>query len=249
MLTRCFSPQHGKKNKRHQHYWQNEVHEWRQSKCGVWKCGHRGCVGCDGDMWCSSDFQYRSHRKYHTLEEQQNLVLAGPEGRKGGLYPFKNLKVEQIRKELHERGKDGSGKKQELQERLTDILGGTTRVPALLYGDIPFSLKDLHLEHYEVLFFEPLYCCLNHIAHVLDELPHHITDVDVLVTLKETLCITLKKDKLAALTTDVHFYKLPFFWLKKQMKVFWSCWPLSPKWWVFSTQRKTAEIQSKYCDL
>lgn len=132
-----------------------------------------------------------SHRKYHTLEEKQNLVLAGPEGRKGGLYPFKNLKVEP-----HERGKDGSGTKKELQERLTDILGGTRRVPALLYGDIPFSLKDLNLEHYEVLFFEPLHFCLNHIAPVLDKLPHHITDVDVLVTLKETLSITLKKDKL-----------------------------------------------------
>lgn len=33
-------------------------------------------------------------------------------------------------------------------------------------------------------------------SHVLDDLPHHITDVDVLVTPKETLSITLKKDKL-----------------------------------------------------
>ena len=31
--------------------------------------------------------------------------------------------------------------------------------------------------------------------YVLEELPHHITDVDTLVTLKETLSIALKKDK------------------------------------------------------
>ena len=46
------------------------------------------------------------------------------------------------------------------------------------------------------MFFEPLHCCLNHISHELEELPHHITDVDTLETLKETLSIALKKDKL-----------------------------------------------------
>ena len=62
---------------------------------GTQKGGHQGCVGCDGDMRSSYDFQYMSHRKYRSLEEKQNLVLAGPEGRKGRLYPFKNLKVQQ----------------------------------------------------------------------------------------------------------------------------------------------------------
>lgn len=98
------------------------------------KGGHRGCVGCGGDVGRSSDVQHVSHRKYHTLEEKQNLVLAGPEGRKGGLYQFKNLKVEQIRKEVH-------GKHHEKDMEL--------------YGDIPLSLKDLNLEHYEFLFFSP----------------------------------------------------------------------------------------------
>ena len=38
-----------------------------------------------------------SHRKYKTLKEKQNLVLTGPEGKRGGLYPFQNLKIEQLR--------------------------------------------------------------------------------------------------------------------------------------------------------
>ena len=163
---------------------------------GTQKGGHRGCVGCDGDMRSGTDFQYMSHRRYTNLEEKQKLVLAGPEGKKGGLHPFKNLKVEQLRRELQARGEDDSGLKQDLQERLADILGGTARVPALLYGDNNLALKELNLEDYEVLFFEPLHCCLNHISNILDELSHHITDVDTLVTLKETLSIALKKDKL-----------------------------------------------------
>ena len=66
----------------------------------TWKGGHRGCVGCDGDMHSSFNLESMSHRKYKTLKEKQNLVLTGPEGKKGGLYPFQNLKIEQLRGEL-----------------------------------------------------------------------------------------------------------------------------------------------------
>lgn len=175
---------------------------------GTQKGGHRGCVGCDGDMRHSFDYEYKymSHRKYKTLEEKQKLVLGGPEGKKGGLHPFKNLKVEQLRGELRARDEDDSSSKPQLQERLAELLGGTTRVPALLYGDTQLTLEELNLDQYEVLFFEPLHCCLNHIAHVLEELPHHITDVDTLVTLKETLSIALRKDKLDAAQTIVELY-------------------------------------------
>ena len=68
------------------------------------------------------------------------------------------------------------------------MLGGTTRVPAMLYGE------GLNQTQCEALVFEQLHCCLNHFSHVL-QLPHHITDMDTLVTLKETLSIALKKGK------------------------------------------------------
>ena len=73
---------------------------------GTQKGGHRGCVGCDGEMHSSFDSEYMSHQKYKTLEEKQNLVLTGPDGKKCGLYPFKNLKIEQSRGELRGRGED-----------------------------------------------------------------------------------------------------------------------------------------------
>lgn len=71
---------------------------------GNQKGGHRGCIGCDGDMRSSTDFEYMSHRKYKSLEEKKKLVLAGPEGKEGGLHLFKNLKVGQLRRELRARG-------------------------------------------------------------------------------------------------------------------------------------------------
>ena len=56
-------------------------------------------------------------------------------------------------------------------------------------------MKSYSLNHFE-------HCCLNHISHALEELPHHITDVVTLLTLKETLSIALKKPKLCC--TEYH---------------------------------------------
>jgi hypothetical protein len=68
-------------------------------------------------------------------------------------------------------------------------------VPAIPFGTNS-TLSELNLKDYEVLFFEPLHCCLNHIAHIIQELPHHITNVNILVILKHTITLSLNKDKL-----------------------------------------------------
>ena len=90
------------------------------------------------------------------------------------------------------------GDKKDLQERLTDLLRGTSRVPALLFGSQHYSLAELNLHDNEVLFFEPLHACLNHIANILTELPLHMTDVDALLLFKEITSLALKKDNLRA---------------------------------------------------
>ena len=163
---------------------------------GSQKGGHRGCTGCDGDMRRAGEYDYMAYRNYKSLDEKLKLVTSGVLGKRDKVSPFKNLKVDQIRRELKKRGANCAGPKSEIQEELTDILGGTTRVPALLFGtDSKCTLDDLNLKDYEVLFFEPLHCCLNHISHLLQELPHHVTDVDALVVLNETSSITLSKDK------------------------------------------------------
>lgn len=162
---------------------------------GTQKGGHRGCAGCEGDMRRAGEYDHMAYLHYKSLDEKQKLVLAGHFGKNSSLHPFQNLKVEQLRKELRTRSLDDSGLKPELSERLTEALGGTTRVPALLF-DTDATLSDLNLDSYEVLFFEPLHCCLNHIAHIMQELPLKLTDVNILTALNEITSITLNKEKL-----------------------------------------------------
>ena len=108
------------------------------------------------------------------------------------------MKVEELRVELTARGKSDEGNKEDLEKRLSELLGGTTRLPALLHSNENFdvSVKELNIESYEVLFFEALHCSMNHIKNVLQELPHHITDIDTLIKLKEILAVQMSKDKL-----------------------------------------------------
>lgn len=72
---------------------------------------------------------------------------------------------------------------------------GTTRIPALLFGDESITLQSINLQSYEVLYFEALHCSMNHIKNILEELPHHITDIDTLIKLKEILSVQLNKEK------------------------------------------------------
>lgn len=87
-----------------------------------------------------------SRRKNLTLEERKKLVIAGKEGKKGQLHPFKDLKVKALRAELTARGiTDVNKTKPELTKQLNEILGGTARTPALLFRDDNITLESLNL--------------------------------------------------------------------------------------------------------
>ena len=121
------------------------------------------------------------------------------------------MKVEDLRVELTARGESDEGNKEDLQKKLSQLLGGTTRLPALLHSNANFdvSVKELNIESYEVLFFEALHCSMNHIKNVLQEIPHHITDIDTLIKLKEILVVQMSKDKLRGWTTERHLFTSP----------------------------------------
>lgn len=166
---------------------------------GTQKGGHRGCTGCDGDMRNGYDYEYMAYRSYKSLQEKQTLVMKGKFGKDcTKLYPFKKLKVGELRQELRSRNLNSEGLQIDLKERLAEALGGPVRLPALLFGEEDLSLSDLHLDNYEVISLEPLHACLNHIATILKKLPLHITDPDTLSMLEETLHLTLNKEKLRA---------------------------------------------------
>ena len=160
--------------------------------------GNYGCPRCDGNINSSYDLEYTLQRKYKTLEDKTKLILAGPVGRKVSLHPFKDMKVNDLKSELQARGGSVEGKKEDLQKELFSMLGGTTRLPALLHnganGDV--SVQELNIENYEVLYFEALHCSMNPIKNLLQELPHHITDIDTIIKLKEILAIQYSKDKM-----------------------------------------------------
>ena len=167
-------------------------------ECGNQHGGHYGCPGCDGHLSMCHDLDYMAQRKYRTLTERQQLVLAGRKGKEAKqlLNPFKDLKVNELRAEIEARGLGDSDKtKPELAKILNEELGGATRIPALLFGDESVSVESLNLQSYEVLCFEALHCSMNHIKNILEEIPHHISDIDTLIKLKEILAVQLNKEK------------------------------------------------------
>lgn len=49
-------------------------------ECGNQHGGHYGCPGCDGHLNLCHDLEYMSKRKYLTLSDRQQLVIAGQKG-------------------------------------------------------------------------------------------------------------------------------------------------------------------------
>lgn len=66
--------------------------------------------------------------------------------------------------------------KSEVQEKLASLLHGVVRPPALCCDDPKRTVKDLHIDNYEVLACEPLHDLTNVIQNLIDELPYHVPD-------------------------------------------------------------------------
>lgn len=136
-----------------------------------------------------------------SLADRCRIVWAGPAGRRkrnGGIKPFKDMTVSELKIECAARGLDVDErlKKKELQQNLKDHLKGVQRVPALLINEQDKSLKDINLDMYEVLPTEPLHDVKEHIANVVSEITHHLTDVEK-VAFQQTLeLVSGTKDQL-----------------------------------------------------
>ena len=84
---------------------------------------HFGCVGCDGNINRNYHLAYTFQRRHQTLLKKQDLVKSAPAGRKLGLHPFKNMKINELNNELAARGLSTEGSRQELQKELSEVLG------------------------------------------------------------------------------------------------------------------------------
>ena len=128
-----------------------------------------------------------------SLQDLQSLVTAGYFGKTpNALWPLENLKVVEIRKELHLRKYTTDGIKKDLQQQLDTILKGA-RVPTLLILNPTQSLSSLNLGEYTVLDCEPLHDIKGHLLNLFEELPH-ILSAEIQVQCQELIETNLSRE-------------------------------------------------------
>ena len=89
-----------------------------------------------------------------------------------------NLKVQELRTELHMRGKVTAGKrKPELERDFDELQRGTANVPALLRGVPEEPLAELGLNCYEISPIEPLHDLKGHLSNLIDEIKVLVTGI------------------------------------------------------------------------
>lgn len=115
---------------------------------GEQKGGNAGCSGCSGDARKYSDLSVSLAKPYLSLTDRLRKVREGPAGRSkrnGGVKPFQNLRIDDLRKECEARGLPTDGLKKDLLETFREEMGGIQRVPAMMFCDQEKTLKDINL--------------------------------------------------------------------------------------------------------
>ena len=86
----------------------------QEFEAGEQKGGNAGCVRCSGDARKYKDLAVFLRRPHLSLSERLKKILQGPTGknrRNGGLKPFKDLHVEELKRECTVRGLSCDGSK------------------------------------------------------------------------------------------------------------------------------------------
>ena len=120
----------------------------QQFESGEQRGGNNGCSGCSGDSRRYRDLVYCFRNPHLSLADRSNIVKAGPAGRRkinGGIRPFKNMTLAELRAECAARGLCDEGVKKDLQETLKEHLKGVQRVPSLLINEQDKSMEDINL--------------------------------------------------------------------------------------------------------
>ena len=135
--------------------------------------GNYKCAVCGSHVNLFDDQAHMLQQKWRTPQELQAIATSGIYGRQAGvLKPF-DLKVKELRTELEARGifVTSQMKRPDLDDLLTQVLGGVTRVPALLLTNPTQQLSSLNLEKYEIVACEPLHDLKGHLINLITELP------------------------------------------------------------------------------
>lgn len=120
----------------------------QQFESGERRGGNNSCSGCSGDSRRYCDLTYCLRFPHLSLADRIKIVQAGPAGRRkrnGGIRPFKNMTVAELRAECLARGLNDEGLKKDLQQNLKKQLKGVQRVLALLINEQDKSMEDINL--------------------------------------------------------------------------------------------------------
>lgn len=132
----------------------------QEFEAGEQKGGNAGCAGCSGDARLYKNLAVSLSRPHLSLPERLKKVLQGPAGRQkrnGGIKPFKDLRVEELKRECAARGLPCDGQKKDLQQILKEELGGIQRVPAMMFFDQAKKMADLGLGENSSYYYVPHY--------------------------------------------------------------------------------------------
>lgn len=120
----------------------------QEFESGEQKGGNAGCAGCSGDARKYKCLSVSMLKPHLSLSDRLRKVREGPAGRKkrnGGLKPFKNLRLEELREECQARGLPTDGQKKDLLEIFKEEMGGIQRVPAMMIFDQEKTLEEINL--------------------------------------------------------------------------------------------------------
>ena len=159
----------------------------RNFERGVQQGGTIRCGACGIQTSMTSDIAHALTLKWRTLQEQQDIIIAGKFGKMSTLKPFENLRKAELELELAQRGITFPKKtnKIELEANLLGLLSGFVRVPTLLLKDPCQTLQSINMDKYTILECEPLHDLKGHIHNLFVEVEEHFD------TCVKTECVTI----------------------------------------------------------
>lgn len=150
----------------------------RAHETGQQKGGHYFCSTCGVHCDRTYELDHVLNCEIRTIQGKQQSVMKGAIARRNSMLkkakPFQNLSRQDLEHELTSRGVFKEGTLKFLQSELDSHMRGLERVPALLFNYPQASLKDLGLDHYEILPAEPLHDVGHHTENVFAEFPKHL---------------------------------------------------------------------------
>lgn len=203
----------------------------QEFEAGEQKGGNAGCASCSGDARLYKNLAVSLSRPHLSLPECLKKVLQGHVGRQkrnGGIKPFKDLRVEELRRECAAHGLPCDGQKKDLQQILKEELAGIQQVPAMMFFDQAKKMAHLGLGENNTYYYVPDYysilcvymCIQTYMPHAIKyprfwsklrtNLCEEVTDRKVCISKKvvrtETSSCSKQKPDRAATHNLIHIF-------------------------------------------